>query len=57
MSDVWINDTGRKCFGRKYPTVDHIIPIKMGGTDTPDNVQLACKHCNSKKGARLEVSA
>ena len=53
-SDTWVNAKGRKCFGRNYPTVDHIKPIKLGGTDTMDNVQLACKRCNSAKGARYE---
>lgn len=56
-SDTWESQTGRKCFGRNYPTVDHIVPISLGGKDTDDNVQLVCKHCNSKKGTRLEVSA
>lgn len=50
--DIWINEKGRKCFGRRYPTVDHIIPFREGGTDTFDNVQLLCKHCNSMKGAK-----
>lgn len=53
--DTWINETGRKCFGRSYPTVDHIVSLKNGGTDTFDNVQLACKRCNSIKGAKTEV--
>lgn len=56
-NDFWIDNNGRKCFGRSYPTVDHIVPLKLGGTDTFDNVQLACKRCNSKKGSRLEVFA
>lgn len=56
-SDRWVSESGRPCFGRNYPTVDHIVAIKNGGTDTFDNVQLAHKHCNSKKGTRLEVSA
>ena len=51
-NDMWISENGRKCFGRKYPTVDHIIPLKLGGADTFDNVQLTCKRCNSAKGAR-----
>lgn len=50
--DVWINKNGRKCFGRTYPTIDHIVPLKQGGADIPNNVQLLCKHCNSAKGAR-----
>lgn len=50
--DMWIGEDGRKRYGRKYPTVDHILAIKNGGSDTIDNVQLTCKHCNSKKGAK-----
>ena len=51
-NDTWINEKGRKCFGRTYPTVDHIVSFKNGGLDTMENVQLACKHCNSSKGAK-----
>ena len=51
-SDTWIWKHERRCYGRNYPTVDHIIPLKCGGTDTMDNVQLTCKRCNSKKGAK-----
>lgn len=34
-------------------TVDHIVPISMGGTDRPDNLCLACFHCNRRKGCRI----
>lgn len=50
--DTWVGDDGRRRYGRNYPTVDHIRPLKYGGTDTLDNVQLACKRCNSVKGAK-----
>lgn len=33
-----------------YPSVDHVIPLSKGGTHTWDNVKLAHKRCNSKKG-------
>lgn len=52
QTDTWVGSDGRKRYGRKYPTVDHIVPLKLGGTDTIDNVQLLCKHCNSSKGAK-----
>ena len=55
--DVWVGEDGRKRFGRKYPTVDHIVALKNGGTDTMDNVQLACKRCNSSKGAKRQAAA
>lgn len=48
-SDKWLSEHGRWCFGRTYPTIDHIIPLANGGTDTYGNVQLTCKRCNSKK--------
>lgn len=42
--------------GRREPviklTVDHVLPIQMGGTNTIDNLQPLCGDCNSSKGAR-----
>ena len=36
-------------YGPDNPTVDHIIALKNGGTHTWDNVQCACRECNSYK--------
>lgn len=41
--------------GNNYPTVEHIKPISLGGSDTWDNIKLACLYCNSKKGNREAV--
>lgn len=30
-------------------TIEHIIPLTKNGTDTLDNLALACFHCNRKK--------
>lgn len=35
--------------GNTYPSIDHIKPLSKYGTHTWDNVQLACKLCNSIK--------
>lgn len=32
--------------------VDHMVPIKLGGTDDLDNLALACRSCNSGKAGR-----
>ena len=33
--------------------VEHIIPRQHGGKDTPENLTLACHHCNLHKGLNL----
>lgn len=34
------------------PSVDHIKPWSMGGTNAPENLQLMHRVCNAKKGVR-----
>jgi hypothetical protein len=33
--------------------VDHIIAVQHGGSDSPDNLALACFRCNNKKGSNI----
>lgn len=33
--------------------IEHIRPRQHGGTDAPDNLALACHHCNLHKGPNL----
>lgn len=32
---------------------DHIIPVKLGGSSGPENLQVLCGPCNRRKGASL----
>lgn len=32
------------------PTIDHVIPLALGGTHEPLNTRTACFRCNSSKG-------
>lgn len=32
-------------------TVDHVVPVALGGSDDPSNLVAACKDCNSGKSA------
>jgi hypothetical protein len=34
-------------------TVDHVVPLMHGGSDTFDNLALACFHCNRHKADKL----
>lgn len=38
----------------KSRTIDHVIPFRLGGTHTWDNVQIAHYSCNSAKKARID---
>ncbi len=33
-------------------TLDHVVPLLRGGTHTVDNLRVACRSCNSSKGAK-----
>jgi 5-methylcytosine-specific restriction endonuclease McrA len=41
------------CGTDKNITMDHVIPLKLGGTNTKDNVQPLCKTCNFKKHIKI----
>lgn len=34
-------------------TLDHVIPLAMGGNDAVGNLQCACEFCNRQKGSYL----
>lgn len=50
------------CYGRvdvsvppmngRYPTLDHVVPKSLGGSDDPDNLRTAHRWCNSARGVR-----
>jgi CRISPR/Cas system Type II protein with McrA/HNH and RuvC-like nuclease domain len=42
----------RYCGSVDNLTIDHIIPVIHGGENTKDNLVIACKSCNTRKGAR-----
>ena len=41
------------CEARKGLTIDHVIPIGLGGHPVePGNLQVLCRRCNASKGSR-----
>lgn len=36
--------------------VEHIIPLASGGSNDLDNLALACRACNVRKGSHLEAA-
>lgn len=33
-----------------YPTVEHVTPRSQGGRNTMDNLRVACRQCNERRG-------
>lgn len=66
LNDVYVRDKGVcKLCGKKTlppgtemcgesPSVDHILPLSKGGTNTWDNVQLAHVKCNTEKADKVD---
>lgn len=55
---IYNNADGRcQLCGRKImfsdATMDHVIPLALGGEDSVSNLQLACKVCNGAKDSYL----
>ena len=42
----------KKCGSVEKITIDHIIPVIRGGKNLLSNLELLCRSCNSKKGAK-----
>lgn len=52
---VFHRDGGKcvQCGSPDYPEFDHRVPRSKGGQNTVDNIQILCRRCNLKKGARI----
>jgi endogenous inhibitor of DNA gyrase (YacG/DUF329 family) len=37
---------------KQGPTIEHITPVSLGGTNDPSNLALAHRHCNTSRGNR-----
>jgi 5-methylcytosine-specific restriction endonuclease McrA len=55
---IWLRDKGacqycEKKLTIKDCTIDHVIPKSRGGEHSWDNVVIACRKCNQRKGSKL----
>src|SRR5262245_53484624 len=60
--NVYIRDRGRCQYcGRRVvrfdATYDHVVPRKLGGLTTWENIVIACVACNQRKGGRSPDAA
>lgn len=42
----------RQCPSTEHLQVDHVVPLALGGSNDPANLQALCAECNRKKGPR-----
>lgn len=54
QSNLCAEPTCRKDLSDGYH-VDHIMPIALGGSNWPDNLQCLCPTCNLSKGAKHPI--
>lgn len=47
----------RYCGSKENLSIDHIVPRCQGGGDEPENLVVACRSCNSRKGGRTPKQA
>ena len=54
-AEVMARDEGKCqiCGTTDQPTLDHIVPFSLNGADTPDNLRVLCRPCNSRRGNRV----
>lgn len=48
--DSWSDERGNFIAGNRYPSIDHVKALANGGSHTWDNIRLAHRICNTKKG-------
>jgi 5-methylcytosine-specific restriction endonuclease McrA len=54
-----INRDGYICYlckrqiGKRELVLDHVIPLARGGPHSEDNLRVACRFCNARKGDKL----
>jgi len=59
---VYARDEGHCAYCGKWipiadATIDHILPLSLGGRSTWDNLVNCCTHCNQRKGNRTPEQA
>lgn len=46
------NPTCAACGRMRFLEADHIVPLHLGGTNEPSNLQSLCRECHALKTAR-----
>ncbi len=52
LLELWGNTCAYCLVGEMALDIEHIVPLSRGGTNDPQNLTLACRRCNLKKGSR-----
>lgn len=42
-----------KCSSGEQLTIEHLFPKSRGGSNSPENLRLACEKCNKSRGNSL----
>jgi 5-methylcytosine-specific restriction endonuclease McrA len=50
---TYVGSSGKRCGSTLALQLDHIVPVALGGTSTPDNLRLLCAKHNRLEAGRL----
>lgn len=54
-NDKTTDENGTIICGDNYPSIEHVIPLSLGGPNDWENVRLACRGCNNAKHTHSDV--
>ena len=55
IRDMYICQYCGKPYGKKELTMDHVLPLSLGGETKWENVVAACASCNGKKANKVDI--
>lgn len=54
-SNCWLECYGETGVRRKKATIEHVVPLALGGNNSMFNMVMSCEACNTKRGSAFDA--